>query len=106
MRRGLPVPPARPTALPLTRTLTDRPVLALTPASTSAPSSGTPQRLSLVAEFTIGAVGLIGLTRPVARPVVHAVHIMHAAPAIPAIPARRNGVIPAVLRLTPAQRIG
>jgi hypothetical protein len=54
------------------------------------PSSGTPQRLTVVVVFTIGAVRLIRLTRPV----VHA------------LPALRNGVIPAVLRLTPAQRIG
>ncbi|MFI8834373.1 hypothetical protein ACIGPN_25555 [Streptomyces afghaniensis] len=100
MRRGLPVPPARPTARPLTRTFTDRPVLA--PASTSAPPSGTPQRRTVVAVFTMVAVRLIGLTRPVA----HVMHLMHVRHALPASPALRNGVIPAVFRLTPAQRIG
>jgi hypothetical protein len=68
-------------------------------APTSAPASGTPQRLTVVAVFTIGAVGLIRLIRLIrligfTRAVVHA------------LPALRNGVVPAVLRLTPAQRIG
>jgi hypothetical protein len=95
MRGGLPVPPARPTSRAITRTSTDRPVLA----PTSAPASGTPQRLTVVAVFTIGAVGPIRLIR-IIRLIGFTRAFVHALPAL------RNGVVPAVLRLTPAQRIG
>ncbi|MYS95493.1 hypothetical protein GTY47_38980 [Streptomyces sp. SID5464] len=66
----------------------------LTHPSTSTPPSSTPQRLTVAVAFFIEPVRIIRLSGPVG----------HALPALGN--ALRNGVVPAVLRLTPAQHIG